>query len=189
MTQSIIGTKSMVVSPHYLASMAGNKILEKEGNAPKFLRKVNSRGIPINALYATTVIGMLAFLTSVFGDGTVYFWLLNICSLSGFLAWLGIAISHYRFRKAYIAQGRELSALPYKAKWFPFGPILAFSLCMVAIVGQDYKAFIGDKIDWNSLLVSYIGIPIFLLLWFGYKIIKKTKVVPLRDCSFYQEDK
>lgn len=33
MTQSIIGTKSMVVSPHYLASMAGNKILEKGGNA------------------------------------------------------------------------------------------------------------------------------------------------------------
>lgn len=33
MTQSIIGTKSMVVSPHYLASMAGNIILEKGGNA------------------------------------------------------------------------------------------------------------------------------------------------------------
>lgn len=33
MNQSIIGTKSMVVSPHYLASMAGNKILEKGGNA------------------------------------------------------------------------------------------------------------------------------------------------------------
>ena len=33
MTQSIIGTKSMVVSPHYLASMAGNHILEKGGNA------------------------------------------------------------------------------------------------------------------------------------------------------------
>lgn len=33
MTQSIIGTKSMVVSPHYLASVAGHKILEKGGNA------------------------------------------------------------------------------------------------------------------------------------------------------------
>ena len=33
MTQSIIGTKSMVVSPHYLASMAGNTILEQGGNA------------------------------------------------------------------------------------------------------------------------------------------------------------
>lgn len=33
MNTPIIGTKSMVVSPHYLASMAGNTILEKGGNA------------------------------------------------------------------------------------------------------------------------------------------------------------
>ncbi|MFB5284641.1 gamma-glutamyltransferase [Peribacillus sp. Hz7] len=31
--KSIVGTKSMVVSPHYLASMAGNQMLEKGGNA------------------------------------------------------------------------------------------------------------------------------------------------------------
>lgn len=33
MNRSIIGTKQMVVSPHYLASQAGNRILEKGGNA------------------------------------------------------------------------------------------------------------------------------------------------------------
>ncbi|MFC9601316.1 amino acid permease [Peribacillus butanolivorans] len=170
---------------------AGTRLLwtmANEGNAPKFLTKVNSRGIPANALYVTTVIGMLAFLTSIFGDGTVYFWLLNACSLSGFLAWIGIAVSHYRFRKAYVAQGRDLSDLPYKAKWFPFGPILTFVLCMVAILGQNYKAFTGDMIDWNGLLVSYIGIPIFLLLWFGYKIVKKSRVVPLKDIDFEHEE-
>ncbi|MEK5391534.1 amino acid permease [Margalitia sp. FSL K6-0131] len=45
---------------------AGSRLLwtmAKKGNAPKFLTKVNVRGIPINALYVTTVIGMLAFLT------------------------------------------------------------------------------------------------------------------------------
>ena len=26
--------------------------------------------------------------------------------LTGFIAWVGIAISHYRFRRAYVAQGR-----------------------------------------------------------------------------------
>lgn len=33
MNRSVISTKSMVVSPHYLASMAGNRMLEKGGNA------------------------------------------------------------------------------------------------------------------------------------------------------------
>ena len=33
MNDAIVGTKSMVVSPHYLASMAGDEILQKGGNA------------------------------------------------------------------------------------------------------------------------------------------------------------
>lgn len=33
MSQAIVGTKTMVVSPHYLASIAGNRILWKGGNA------------------------------------------------------------------------------------------------------------------------------------------------------------
>ncbi|MGO0062980.1 amino acid permease [Brevibacillus fluminis] len=163
-------------------------VMAKEGKAPKFLTKVNSRGIPVNALLATTLIGMAAFLTSLFGDGKVYMWLINASGLSGFIAWLGIAISHYRFRKAFIAQGRDLSELPYRAKWFPFGPIFAFVLCMVAVLGQNYSAFLGESIDWNGVMVSYIGLPLFLLLLVGYKIVKKTKVVSLKDCNFDQDE-
>lgn len=103
--------------------------------------------------------------------------------MSGFIAWLGIAISHYRFRKAYVAQGRDLRDLPYKAKWFPFGPLFALVLCAVVILGQNYRAFMGESIDWYGILVSYIGLPLFLAVWFGYKIVKKTKVVPLDECE------
>lgn len=163
-------------------------VMAKEGKAPKFLTKVNRRGIPMNALVATTLIGMAAFLTSLFGDGQVYIWLINASGLSGFIAWLGIAISHYRFRKAFVAQGRDLSELPYKAKWFPFGPIFAFVLCMIAVLGQNYNAFLGSTIDWNGILVSYIGLPLFLLLLVGYKIVRKTKVVRLKDCKFHVEE-
>ncbi|MGR5879012.1 hypothetical protein ACT7DO_04695 [Bacillus pacificus] len=38
-------------------------------------------------------------------------WLLNASGMSGFIAWVGIAISHYRFRKAYIAQGKRFKRL------------------------------------------------------------------------------
>lgn len=95
----------------------------------------------------------------------------------------GIAISHYRFRKAYIAQGKDLKDLPYQAKWFPFGPIFAFTLCVIVILGQNYGAFTGASIDWNGVLVSYIGLPLFLVLWLGYKFTKKTKVIPLDKCE------
>ncbi|MGG2065358.1 amino acid permease [Bacillus sp. S14(2024)] len=157
--------------------------LANQGKAPKFLGKLNSRGIPVNALIATSLVGCAAFLASLFGDGVVYVWLLNASGMSGFIAWIGIAISHYRFRKAYIAQGKDLNDLPYKAKWFPFGPIFAFALCVIVILGQNYGAFTGKSIDWNGVLVSYIGLPLFLILWLGYKFTKKTKVIPLDKCE------
>jgi lysine-specific permease len=163
-------------------------MLAKEGKAPKLFSKVNKRGVPVNALLLTASIGMLAFLASLFGDGAVYMWLLNASGMSGFIAWLGIAISHYRFRKAYVAQGRDLNQLPYRAKWFPFGPIFAFVVCCFVILGQNYTAFTGETIDWNGILVSYIGLPLFLIVWLGYKAVKKTKVVPLREVDFSTDE-
>lgn len=157
--------------------------LAKKGHAPRIFSKVDGRGVPIFALIATTLVGAMAFLSSKFGSGSVYLWLLNASGLSGFITWLGIAISHYRFRRAYVLQGRDLNALPYRAKCFPFGPIFALLLCLFVIVGQDMTLFSGH-IDWHGVLVSYIGLPLFLVLWFGYKWQHKTKIVPLRDVCF-----
>ncbi|MFB3171019.1 amino acid permease [Neobacillus sp. 179-C4.2 HS] len=162
-------------------------VLAKEGKAPAFLKKVNKRGIPTNALFFSSLIGMAAFLTSIFGDGTVYSWLLNASGLAGFISWLSISITHYRFRKAYLAQGRDLKDLPYVSKWYPFGPIFATALCLVAILGQNYSAFFGTEIDWYGVLVSYIGLPLFLLAYFGYKITKRTKMVSLKEADFSRE--
>ncbi len=158
--------------------------LAKEGHVPAIFKKVNKRGVPINALIATTLIAMLAFLSSFFGTGTVYFWLINASSLCGFIAWLGIAISHYRFRKAYVQQGLDLKDLPYLAKGYPYAPLLAFTLCLIIIGGQNYQAFMNSQIDWYGLVVSYISLPIFIALWLGYKWKHKTKLVKLSHCEF-----
>src|SRR3990167_8836122 len=162
--------------------------LAKEGHVPAIFKKVNRFGVPLYALLATTLVAMLTFLSSRFGNGTVYFWLLNASSLSGFIAWLGIAISHYRFRKAYLLQGRDLKKLPYLAKGYPYAPMLAFFLCIFVIAGQNYKAFTGNTIDWYGVIVSYLGVPVFIILWLGYKFLNKTKIVNLKECNFEDDD-
>ncbi|TCN26770.1 amino acid permease [Mesobacillus foraminis] len=160
--------------------------LARDGKAPKFLGKLDRRGVPVNALIATALVGSLAFLTTFFGDGAVYIWLLNASGMAGFVTWVGIAISHYRFRRAYIAQGRDLNQLPYRASWFPIGPLLALILCIFIILGQNFQAFTGEGIDWNGVLVSYIGLPLFLIVWLVYKVKHKTKLIPLKECDFKQ---
>jgi lysine-specific permease len=162
--------------------------LAKKGHVPAFFSKVNKRGVPIYALALTTVVAMLAFLSSLFGNGKVYFWLINASSLTGFIAWAGIAISHYRFRKAYIKQGKNLNELPYLAKGYPYAPLIAFTLCLLVIAGQNVKAFMENQIDWYGVLVSYIALPIFIGLWLGYKWVNKTKMVKLMECDFTDEE-
>ncbi|MFE5428373.1 amino acid permease [Peribacillus simplex] len=157
--------------------------LARDGKAPKFLGKLDKRGVPVNALIVTSLVGCVAFLASFFGDGVVYIWLLNASGMAGFVTWVGIAIAHYRFRKAYAAQGLDMNDLPFRAKGFPFGPIFALVLCIIIIIGQGYQAFSSDGIDWNSMFVSYIGLILFFVLWFGYKIKHKTKIIPLEECD------
>jgi len=148
--------------------------LAEEGKAPKLFKYVNKRGVPIHALNVTTLIAALCFLTSEFGLNDVYYWLLNASALTGFIAWLAIAISHYCFRRAYVAQGNKIEDLKYKAKWYPFGPIFAAILCACIILGQFYAY--GD-FSVLGFIVAYIGLFIFLACYFGYKIVKKAKFV------------
>ncbi|KAF9972243.1 hypothetical protein BGZ73_004666 [Actinomortierella ambigua] len=159
-------------------------MLARDGKAPAIFGRANNRGIPVWSLLATTTIAAVAWGFSLLGEGEVYNWLLNISSISGFIAWLGIAASHLRFRKAYIAQGGDVSRLPYRAAFYPWGPVYAFILCAVVIVGQGYSEFTSDDPKAVNLVATYIGLPVFLILWGGYKWRYKTKVVPLMECDF-----
>ncbi|KAI1307352.1 hypothetical protein EDD11_004499 [Mortierella claussenii] len=159
-------------------------MLSRDGKAPAIFSRVNSRGIPMQALAFTTLISALCFGASLLGSGEVYNWLLNISSISGFIAWLGIALSHYRFRCAYVVQGGDVSRLPYKAAMFPFGPLYALLLCTVVVCGQGYSEFSKPNPKAINLVACYIGLPFFLFTYLAYKLYYKTRLVPLMECDF-----
>jgi lysine-specific permease len=61
------GNSSLYVTSRMLYSMA------HEGLAPRIFGKLNKRGVPIWGLVVTSLVGMLAFFASVFGDGAFIF--------------------------------------------------------------------------------------------------------------------
>ncbi|KYP92782.1 lysine transporter [bacteria symbiont BFo2 of Frankliniella occidentalis] len=172
------GNSGMYASTRMLYTLA------TEGKAPKIFAVLTKNGVPRNALIVTTVIAGLCFLSSRFGNQTVYLWVLNTSGMTGFIAWLGIAISHYRFRKGYIAQGYDLNDLPYRSGFFPLGPMFAFGLCLIITLGQNYQAFLADKIDWYGVAATYIGIPLFLLIWLGYRIVRGGHIIRYQEMHF-----
>ncbi|KAI9260114.1 amino acid permease/ SLC12A domain-containing protein [Helicostylum pulchrum] len=157
--------------------------LAKDGNAPRFMSKLNRYGAPYWAVICSSAIGFLCVFASIYSASVAFVWFLSITAVSGFISWWGIAVVHIRFRQAFKAQERSMDDLPYKAFAYPYSAIIAIILTTFIILGQGYNAFY-PKFDGLLFVRNYIGlVPVFV--WYGcYKLIKKSKVVPLVDVDF-----
>ncbi|KAJ2399582.1 hypothetical protein GGI23_002570, partial [Coemansia sp. RSA 2559] len=77
-------------------------------------------------------------------------------------------------------QGFSLDDLPYRAAFFPFGPVYAFSLLAIIMVGQGYGT-IWPTFDASGFVSTYLAIPLFLIFWLVWKFVKKTQWIKLDD--------
>ena len=169
------GNSGLYASTRMLYAMA------KEGTAPRLFARLSERGVPVMALLATAVIGLFGFLSEVMGDGGAYTWLINVSGLSGFIVWVGIAWCHFRFRRAYVKQGRDLADLPYRAPLFPIGPIIALVMLVIVIIGQNVQAIVEGRV--LEVASAYIGLPAFLLLWLIHRLVtgRRSRTVGLDE--------
>ena len=172
------GNSSMYVASRMLHAMAHS------GKAPRLFGSLNGRGVPVAALLVTGLVSATAFFSTMVGDQKIYRLLYNASGLSGFLIWLGIAICHLRFRKAWIAQGRSLDDLKFKSKFYPYGPWLAVILFVVVLFGANISVFQTPVFSWFDFVTDYLMIPACLGFYFGHKYWNKTHLVPLKDCDF-----
>ena len=177
------GNSGMYAATRMLYTMA------VEGKAPRIFKRVHANGVPVFALVATAVLAGLCFLSSVSDAQIGYIWLINTAGMTEFIVWMGISISHYRFRKGYVLHGHDLNDLPYRAGQFPLAPMLAFTMCLVITLGQNYQAFLQDSINWAEVIATYIGIPLFLAVWLGYRLVKKTRFVRYAEMQFPEAQK
>lgn len=175
------GTSGLYASTRMLYSMARN------GLAPKFFAKLASNRVPLRALVATTSVGLVGFITSLVGDGVAYVFLLTLSALAGFLTWIGIAYCHMKFRTALKAQGIGLDTLPYRAPLGGGGSLVALILCVLVVAGQAYGPIVNQE-NLFAILSPYLGIPVFLALWFGHRALTGAKAVDPRHADLTRDD-
>lgn len=174
------GNSGMYASTRMLYSMSKDKL------AFPIFAKTNKSGVPYLSLLVTALIVILIFaLQHISGDA--YEYIVAASGMTGFIAWVGIAISHYRFRKAFDKQHYDKSILKYKAKLFPFGPIFAGILCVIVIIGQDVDFIQTGHFNLNRFVITYMGIPVFLAFFIYHKLRYKTKIIPLEKVDLRQD--
>ena len=145
--------------------------MSKEGLAPAWLGKLNSRGVPFNGVLITVILACMSLLTESFAADTVYLWLMSSTGLTGCLIWVIIAWCQINFRKEFLKLGGNLKDLVFRTPLFPFVPALAIILNLGVIISLYF--------DESQRIVLYTGIPVLVGIYLYYLLFlnaKKSKV-------------
>jgi len=80
-----------------------------------------------------------------------------------------------RFRSGIKAQGLE-HLLPFKNWTYPYGPIFSVVLSSFLVLVQGWSCF-SPEFQVVDFVSFYIELPIMLIMFVGWKLLKKTKWV------------
>lgn len=147
--------------------------LARSGQAPRVFGYCNKRGVPIPANLLTLLIACLTFLTTIWGDGVVFTWFINLTGISSLLVWGTIGVISMRFRSAWKAQGRDMSDLPYRQPLYPVLPILVVVLCVLMFAAQGYASVIEQPFSVRNIIATYIGLVLYIVAYIGYALWEK----------------
>ncbi|KAH9223562.1 putative dicarboxylic amino acid permease [Leptodontidium sp. 2 PMI_412] len=164
--------------------------LAHEGKAPKFFTRTDKRGVPIYALGLSVAFCLLAFLGVNTDSYTVFGYFVNLVTMFGLLTWISILIAHICFVNARKAQGIPDTALAYVAplgKWGSVGALI-FSILIAFFKGFAlfcWKALGQTRFDTETFVTTYLGFPLYIIMFVGYKLVMKTSIIKSEDVDLY----
>ncbi|SDD96233.1 amino acid permease [Sporomusa acidovorans] len=133
--------------------------LAKQGNAPKFLGKLNGAGAPVNAVLVSTVITLLTVLISYLDPEKVFLYFMALATISIVINWATILIVQLKFRQY---QERVKEPVLFKMPLYPLASYLSLAFLVLVVI---IMAFMPDM--RYSLYVAPVWL---LILYIGYKI-------------------
>ncbi|KFA77616.1 hypothetical protein S40288_10304 [Stachybotrys chartarum IBT 40288] len=140
------------------------------GDAPKVLSKCNKHGVPWVAVLATSCFSLLSYMNVNTTSGQVFNWLVNLVNTAAFISWIGCPVASIRFQKAFKLQGCNKDDLTYSSRLQPLASyIFIVVFCLLCLI-NGFEVFLPNSWSVSAFLSSYIGIPIFLVLYFGHRL-------------------
>ncbi|KAF2745555.1 hypothetical protein M011DRAFT_479057 [Sporormia fimetaria CBS 119925] len=162
--------------------------LADQGHAPKIFAWTDKRGVPVPALALSSCFCLLAMMNVSDDSITVFGYFVNLVSIFGLLTWVSILVTHIYFLKARKAQGLTDDKMPYVAPFGIWGSYIACFFCCLISLTKNFSVFTKGSygsFDYKNFITGYLGIPLYLIMIFGYKFWHKTKGVKPHEADFY----
>lgn len=153
--------------------------LALEGHAPRFFTRTNRFGVPWLSVSAVGSLMFLGFMTLSSSAAVVFGWFQDLVSAASFVHWINIELVYLRFYYGCRRQGISRDELPWKGPLQPYGAWLALVSFAVLLLTGGFYVFIDGHWSAQSFVSAYFNVPLILALYFGYKIARGTKLVPL----------
>lgn len=142
--------------------------LAMSGNAPSIFKACNRWGVPYYAVSVSACFSALAYLSVGNSSSIVFNWFVNFTNTSGFISWICCCVVFFRFRKATAAQGIEQ---PYRSRLQPYGAIFGMAGATLMMLINGFTVFFPSEWSVSNFFTAYIGIPAFLILYFGHRFL------------------
>ncbi|KAF2014650.1 hypothetical protein BU24DRAFT_433894 [Aaosphaeria arxii CBS 175.79] len=163
--------------------------LAKSGHAPRILTYTDKRGVPVTALGVSALFCLLAFLNVAKSSAEVFTYFTNLVTIFGLLTWISILVTHIYFVKARRAQGITDDQMPYVAPFGLIGSYIALAFSILIAFTKNFTVFIHDKkygnFDYKNFITGYLGIPLYIIMIFGYKFYTKEPGIKPHEADFY----
>ncbi|CAG8146748.1 unnamed protein product [Penicillium nalgiovense] len=169
------GNSNMLGGSRVLFGLAMN------GQAPKFFTRLSRFSVPWIAISLYGLFMCLGYMSLSSTANTVFDWLQDLVSITTLTNWLTILVTYLRFYYGCKKQGISRKSLPWATPLQPYISWASLFMLTILLITGGYSTFIKGHWDSEGFVSSYINIPLFLILYFAYKFVRKTKIVPLED--------
>jgi len=162
--------------------------LASDGDAPAIFKRTDRRGVPIYALGASSLFGLLAYMNVAQDSTKVFGYFVNVVTIFGLLTWISILVTHIWFTRARNAQGLTDEQMPFVSPGGLYGSCAALAMCILVALTKNFDVFVGGDFGnekYKNFITGYIGIPVYLALLITHKLVVKTKGVKPHECDFY----
>ncbi|QOW45585.1 MULTISPECIES: amino acid permease [Acinetobacter] len=143
--------------------------LAEQGNAPKFLKKVNKRGIPVNAVLLSSAVTALCVLINYIMPSKAFELLMMLVVSALVINWLMISITHLKFRKVMLSTSEQTA---FNSLFAPWSNYLTIAFVFFILIVMSFTP---------DMRIAVVMIPVWLVfLGFMYmaKYRKKAAIMP-----------
>ncbi|RKQ14425.1 amino acid permease [Ureibacillus endophyticus] len=137
--------------------------LSLQNNGPKYFNTVSKNGSPQRGILFSSLMLLIGVVLNYVVPEKVFIYISAVATVAVITSWMIILLTQLRFRK--FKSNEEIAKLDFKIPLYPISTYIAIVFLLMVVV---LMAFIPDM-----RVALYVAPVWFLILYIGYKVIKK----------------